>query len=111
MAYSLADSRPIRVGGYSANIVGEIQKYRMGKAAKPNKSANAPDLFTNVGQKRPAPRRAGRGSGAPTRATAGEAGYTAKHIEVLEGLEPVAAARACISAAPTRKRCITSSPR
>ena len=89
MAYSLADSRPIRVGGNSANIVGEIQKYRMGKAAKPNKSANAPDLFTNVGQKRPAPRRAGRGSGAPTRATAGEAGYTAKHIEVLEGLEPV----------------------
>jgi topoisomerase IV subunit B len=62
----------------------------MGKVAKPNKSANAPDLFANLGDKRPAPRRAARsGGGAPSRATAGEAGYTAKHIEVLEGLEPV----------------------
>src|SRR5271167_1669783 len=75
--------------GNSANIVGKIQKYRMGKAAKPNKSANAPDLFANLGQKRPAPRLAVSAGGAPSRATAGEAGYTAKHIEVLEGLEPV----------------------
>ena len=66
-----------------------ISETSHGKAAKPNKSANAPDLFTNVGQNRPTPRRAGRGSGAPTRGTAGESGYTAKHIEVLEGLEPV----------------------
>ena len=43
-----------------------------------------PDLFAEV----PKARRdsARRGS---TRATAGDAGYTAKHIEVLEGLEPV----------------------
>jgi topoisomerase IV subunit B len=61
----------------------------MGKAAKPNKSADAPDLFANLGQKRSAPRRAVSAGGAPSRATAGEAGYTAKHIEVLEGLEPV----------------------
>ncbi len=85
MAYSQPDSRR----AHSANIVGKVLKYRMGKAAKPNKNANAPDLFANLGQKRPAARRAGRGNGAPTRATAGEAGYTAKHIEVLEGLEPV----------------------
>jgi topoisomerase IV subunit B len=62
----------------------------MGKAVKPNKSATAPDLFANLGEQRPAARRAVRGGGAPSRSTtAGEAGYTAKHIEVLEGLEPV----------------------
>ena len=60
----------------------------MGKTAKTPK---APDLFANLGEPRGAARRgsvarpagkAGRGSGA-------EAGYTARHIEVLEGLEPV----------------------
>jgi topoisomerase IV subunit B len=61
----------------------------MGKAAKPNKNAGAPDLFANFGENRPASRRAARGGGASSRGTAGEAGYTAKHIEVLEGLEPV----------------------
>jgi len=55
----------------------------LGKAAK---SSKTPDLFGDS----PAARRAsGRSSAsAPARGSA-EAGYTAKHIEVLEGLEPV----------------------
>lgn len=56
----------------------------MGKAAK-QKSA---DLFANL----PAPRRtSAQSSTAGIRAprTSAEAGYTARHIEVLEGLEPV----------------------
>jgi topoisomerase-4 subunit B len=43
-----------------------------------------PDLFTDA----PKTRRDGARRGAP-RGPAGDAGYTAKHIEVLEGLEPV----------------------
>ena len=44
--------------------------------------------------------------------TPDESGYTAASIEVLEGLEPVrGGGPACISAAPTRPGCITSSPR
>jgi topoisomerase-4 subunit B len=61
----------------------------MAKAAKTNKSATAPDLFANAGEARPASRRAGRGTASARGAAAGESGYTAKHIEVLEGLEPV----------------------
>jgi topoisomerase IV subunit B len=53
----------------------------VGKAAK---SSKTPDLFA-AETRRGTVRRA---SAAPTR-SAGEAGYTAKHIEVLEGLEPV----------------------
>ena len=53
----------------------------VGKAAK---SSKTPDLFA-AATKRGTVRRA---AAAPTR-SAGEAGYTAKHIEVLEGLEPV----------------------
>jgi topoisomerase IV subunit B len=53
----------------------------VGKAAK---SSKTPDLFA-AETKRGTVRRA---AAAPTR-SAGEAGYTAKHIEVLEGLEPV----------------------
>jgi topoisomerase IV subunit B len=60
----------------------------MGKAAKSNKSSNSPDLFSAAGEPRAAARRAAR-NGAAARGSAGEAGYTAKHIEVLEGLEPV----------------------
>ncbi len=61
----------------------------MAKAAK--KSARTPDLFSDPAE--PAARRgsAPRGSGRaakPPRSGA-EAGYTARHIEVLEGLEPV----------------------
>ena len=65
----------------------------MGKAAKSaaksSKKSNAPDLFANLGEPRAAARRASRGGAASARSSAGEAGYTAKDIEVLEGLEPV----------------------
>ena len=63
---------------------------RMGKAAKTEQDASAPDLFANPGRAAPAraPAR-GRRQRRSARGTAGEAGYTAKHIEVLEGLEPV----------------------
>jgi topoisomerase IV subunit B len=53
----------------------------MGKSAK----AKQPDLFAQPARGRSAPRaRAGRAAPA-----GGDAGYTARHIEVLEGLEPV----------------------
>ena len=52
----------------------------MGKTAK---SSKMPDLFDA-----PKARRNGTRGGSP-RGAAGDAGYTAKHIEVLEGLEPV----------------------
>ena len=62
----------------------------MGKAAKTSKSSGGPDLFANLGEPRTASRRAAaRGGSASARGSAGESGYTAKHIEVLEGLEPV----------------------
>jgi topoisomerase-4 subunit B len=65
----------------------------MGKAAKTSKpqisrQAAGPDLFAGLAAPRPGSRRPARDT-ASARATAGEAGYTAKHIEVLEGLEPV----------------------
>ena len=58
---------------------------------KPSRSATKPspktaDLFGTVAESRRGNSR--RGNGASARGT-GEAGYTAKHIEVLEGLEPV----------------------
>src|SRR5580658_8730271 len=59
----------------------------MGKAAKTSKPSSGPDLFAGltprIGSRRPAR------EAASARGTAGESGYTAKHIEVLEGLEPV----------------------
>ena len=55
----------------------------MGKTAK---SSKTPDLFSAAAEGRRGP--ATRRSPASAR-SAGEAGYTAKHIEVLEGLEPV----------------------
>jgi topoisomerase-4 subunit B len=61
----------------------------MAKAVKKAKNTNAPDLFAAMGESRPAGRRAAKANGPASRASAGEAGYTAKHIEVLEGLEPV----------------------
>src|SRR6476469_5181052 len=64
----------------------------MGKIEKlPKTAPNAPDLFASLPESRDgAPRgRAARASRASTRGTAAEAGYTARHIEVLEGLEPV----------------------
>ena len=60
----------------------------MGKAAKKDKSSQSADLFANLGEGRSASRRASRGA-ASARGSSGESGYTAKHIEVLEGLEPV----------------------
>jgi topoisomerase-4 subunit B len=61
----------------------------VGKTAKSSKKSNTPDLFANTGEQRPSARRASRGGAATARGASGEAGYTAKHIEVLEGLEPV----------------------
>jgi topoisomerase-4 subunit B len=61
----------------------------LGKAAKTPKTPNAPDLFANLGEPRGAARRMTRAGSTAARGSAGEAGYTAKHIEVLEGLEPV----------------------
>jgi topoisomerase-4 subunit B len=58
----------------------------LGKSAKKQET---PDLFAASGEGRGNARRAsGNGRSAP-RGAAGDAGYTAKHIEVLEGLEPV----------------------
>jgi topoisomerase IV subunit B len=55
----------------------------LGKSAKKQET---PDLFAASGEGRGNARRAsGNGRAAPR----GDAGYTAKHIEVLEGLEPV----------------------
>ncbi|MBV1698744.1 MAG: DNA topoisomerase IV subunit B [Hyphomicrobiales bacterium] len=58
----------------------------MGKTAKTPK---APDLFADLGERGNARRAARSGGGTSARGAAGDAGYTAKHIEVLEGLEPV----------------------
>ena len=55
----------------------------MAKAATSKKSGSEPDLFAG-GSRKSAP--AGRAK--PARG-AGDGGYSAKHIEVLEGLEPV----------------------
>src|SRR4030095_4721895 len=59
----------------------------MGKTAK--KREKTRDLFSDLREptaRRGSGRAARKGSGRPTE---GEAGYTARHIEVLEGLEPV----------------------
>jgi topoisomerase IV subunit B len=62
---------------------------KLGKAAKPSKKSSTPDLFAGASDQRSSARRSVRGGGATARGSAGEQGYTAKHIEVLEGLEPV----------------------
>jgi topoisomerase IV subunit B len=63
----------------------------MAKTATRKKPAKHPDLFDLPPAGRPSAR--GRGKNARTKSAARgssvEAGYTAKHIEVLEGLEPV----------------------
>src|SRR6187551_511074 len=51
----------------------------------PKKTAAVGDLFAGIDK----PRRAAAKSRGSNASSAGEAGYTAKHIEVLEGLEPV----------------------
>ena len=58
----------------------------MGKTAKTPK---APDLFADLGERGNTRGAARSGGAASTRGAAGDSGYTAKHIEVLEGLEPV----------------------
>ena len=59
----------------------------MGKTAKSSKIVDAPDLFASAPEaRRGSTRRAGP---AASRGSTAESGYTAKHIEVLEGLEPV----------------------
>src|SRR6202049_5049639 len=68
----------------------------MAKSAT-KKKPKQPDLFDAKPRKgksnarKPAARSARKTSGRtkPTRASSAESGYTAKHIEVLEGLEPV----------------------
>ena len=59
----------------------------MGKAAKSSKSSGGPALFGAAAD--PRRRSARRGAATPARGSAAEAAYTARHIEVLEGLEPV----------------------
>src|SRR5689334_24423039 len=70
----------------------------MAKTATKKKSSKQPDLFdsprTAKSSARKAPKASARGktsarSKASARGSSAEAGYTAKHIEVLEGLEPV----------------------
>jgi hypothetical protein len=70
----------------------------------------AKDLFSDLPE--PTARRLSGKARRPGRlAGAAEARYTARDIEVLEGLEPVRRRQACISAAPTKRRSITCSPR
>ena len=69
----------------------------MAKSATKKKPSKQPDLFdaaphpSKSAARKPAARGAPKASGRakPTRAASAESGYTAKHIEVLEGLEPV----------------------
>ena len=59
----------------------------LGKSVKKSSSQDAPDLFGGAASGRRGSAR--RSSPAATRGSSAEFGYTAKHIEVLEGLEPV----------------------
>jgi topoisomerase-4 subunit B len=63
----------------------------MGKAAKKSKAPETADLFEHAARSARDTARRGKDRTAPPRggASAAEHGYTAKHIEVLEGLEPV----------------------
>ena len=58
----------------------------VGKTAK---SSKMPDLFGEAPKARGESGRRDSGRRSSPRGPAGDAGYTAKHIEVLEGLEPV----------------------
>jgi topoisomerase-4 subunit B len=69
----------------------------MAKSATKKKPSKQPDLFEAAARAAPSPARvpaarfAAKASGRakPARGASAESGYTAKHIEVLEGLEPV----------------------
>src|SRR5262245_47025118 len=65
----------------------------MAKSANKNKKIEkkvsaARDLFSELEPKKSGARGSAKAARAP-RVDAGDAGYSAKHIEVLEGLEPV----------------------
>ena len=60
----------------------------MGKTAKkPSETGKTGDLFELPPARRAAAARSGKGKS--VRGSAGDGSYTARHIEVLEGLEPV----------------------
>jgi len=65
----------------------------MAKSATKKKPTKQPDLFEAAASKSNARQAPSRGKPArekpPARGASAESGYTAKHIEVLEGLEPV----------------------
>ena len=69
----------------------------MAKSATKKKPSKQPDLFdlaprpSKAAARKPAARGASKAAARakPTRGASAESGYTAKHIEVLEGLEPV----------------------
>jgi topoisomerase-4 subunit B len=70
----------------------------MAKSATKKKPAKQPDLFDSARNPKSSARKAPKASGRaktsartkpPARGSSAESGYTAKHIEVLEGLEPV----------------------
>src|SRR5512143_37277 len=68
----------------------------MAKTATKKKPAKQPDLFDGPRTGKSSPRKGPKASArttartkAPARSSGAESGYTAKHIEVLEGLEPV----------------------
>jgi topoisomerase-4 subunit B len=77
----------------------------MAKTAK--KPANTPDLF---GAAASSARRLSPKETRPKPAPAGDSGYTARDIEVLEGLEPRGVPRHVYYGTDER-RCITCSPR
>ena len=71
-------------------------KTSMAKTATKKKPAKQPDLFDRPRTGKSSPRKGPKASArttartkAPARSSGAESGYTAKHIEVLEGLEPV----------------------
>jgi hypothetical protein len=92
----------------------------MAKTATKKKPPKQADLFDAAPRKgksnarKSAARSAAKSSArakTPSRSASAESGYTAKHIEVLEGLEQYAVALACILAAPMLKLCTTCLPR
>jgi topoisomerase-4 subunit B len=61
----------------------------MAKTATKKKPSKQPDLFDAAPRAAKSSARKATARGKPARGASAESGYTAKHIEVLEGLEPV----------------------
>jgi topoisomerase-4 subunit B len=61
----------------------------MAKTATKKKPSKQPDLFDAAPRAAKSSARKATARGKPARGRSAESGYTAKHIEVLEGLEPV----------------------